>query len=124
MRYNQSLLWHRQGYNIKFVQLSYYILFKPGREQANADVLSRLPLEETIENVPLLGNTVQMLETLNTGDSIVATAAIKAWTDRDAVLSSVRTMVMKGWHSHSDKEAFKPHKQRESELSVEGGCVL
>ena len=49
-----------------------------GRERANADALSRLPLEETIENVPLLGDTVQMLETLNTGNSIVATAAIKA----------------------------------------------
>ena len=33
-------------------------------------------------------------------------------------------MIMKGWYSLSDKEAFKPHKQRESELSVEGGCVL
>ena len=45
---------------------------------------------------------------------------VKAWTDRDPVLSRVRNMVLNGWRSKVNNDAaFLPYKQRE--LSLQDG---
>ena len=105
--------------------LSVYIVFKSGEAQANADALSRLPLKDSTQEVPCPEDTIFMLETLRAGDSPVTAVEIKAWTDKDPVLSRVRNMVLNGWRSQvSNDAAFHPYKQRELELSVQDGCVL
>ena len=63
----------------------YDIAFKAGSLQGNVDALSRLPLEETPSSTPLPGDTVLMLEALDSS-SPVTSAAIKSWTDKDPVL--------------------------------------
>ena len=50
----------------------YQIKFKAGTENANADLLSRLPLPETPAQVPEPGETVLLMETL---ESALVTAA-------------------------------------------------
>ncbi|KAL5509351.1 hypothetical protein EMCRGX_G004709 [Ephydatia muelleri] len=79
----------------------YKMVFRPRKNQANADGLSRLPLDEAPECIPLPGDTVLMMEALSDTESPVTTTAIRLWTDRDPVLS-----------------------ERQLELSVQGGFVL
>lgn len=93
----------------------YRIAYKPGKEHANADALSRLPLPDTPTVVPVPGDTILLLETLQC--SPVTATAIKAWTDCDPTLARVRDMVKKGW-THTDDSELCPYQRRHQELSV------
>ena len=73
----------------------YVMEYKPGNQHANADSLSRLPLPDTPSQVPLPGETVLLMEKLQS--SPVTAAQIRSWTDRDPILSQVRHMLLKGW---------------------------
>ena len=48
---------------------------------------------------------------------------IRQWTDRDSVLSNVRSLVQFGWETTSDG-SLKPFKQQKEEQSVHDRCVL
>ena len=63
------------------------------KDNSNADVLSRLPLPELPSSVPLPGETVFPMDTLQTL-SVNATH-IKIWTNNDPLLACVRDMVQK-----------------------------
>ena len=65
----------------------YRIVFRAGKENSNADGLSRLPLRESPSSVPVPGDTVLMMEALSDMGSAVSATTIKSWTDRDPVLS-------------------------------------
>ena len=99
----------------------YKIQYKPGKENLNADVLSRLPLPESPDSVPLPGETIYLMDTLQ-GSSVNA-AQIRTWTSKDPVLSKVQTMVLQGW-THTTLDELKPYQQRKDQLSVHDGCVL
>ena len=99
----------------------YRIKFKAGLENANADLLSRLPLPETPARVPDPGETVLLMDILET--SVVTAAQIKAWTAKDPVLSQVRDMILQG-KAPSDTEELQPYKSRLTELSIHDGCIL
>eukprot|EP00731_Ephydatia_muelleri_P005042 Em0002g1218a len=101
----------------------YRIVFRAGKENSNADGLSRLPLRESPRSVPVPGDTVLMMEALSDMGSAVSATTIKSWTDRDPVLSRVRRMVLHGWQQQEGVD-FQPYEQRKHELSVEDGCVL
>ena len=99
----------------------YHIVYKPGPDHSNADMLSRLPLPDAPSNIPVPGETILLMDMLN---SIPVTSTqIKSWTDRDPILSKVRTMVLTGWHD-TDDEHLKPYQQRRQELSIHDGCIL
>ena len=99
----------------------YTIAYKPGEQNSNADLLSRLPLPETVSEVPLPGEMVLLMETLQTAP--VTAKEIKQWTYRDPVLSRVRNFVEKGWKD-TKEDALKPYASRRDELSVQDGCLL
>ena len=99
----------------------YRIIYKPGKEHANADLLSRLPLPDTITDVPLPGETILLIETLQR--SPVTAEQVRSWTDTDPVLARVRNLVQKGW-SEATEDSLKPYYQRRDELSVQDGCLL
>lgn len=101
----------------------YRMEFRAGKEQGNADGLSRLPLKEFPRDVPIPGDTVLMLQSLSDASSVVTATAIRKWTDKDPVLSLVRRMVLHGWERQVKPE-FKPYEQRKDELSVQDGCIL
>ena len=99
----------------------YDIVFKPGDQHANADVLSRLPLPDHPTNVPLPQETVLLMEILQM--SPITAKQIKSWTSHDPILAKVRDKVLQGWVDTKDPN-FLPYQRRKRELSIEDGCVL
>ena len=87
----------------------------------NPDTLSRLPLPDHPKDVPLPGEMVLLFETLNS--SPLTAAEIRSLTDKDPLLSRVRSNVLRGWHD-TDQPAMRPYQSRSSELSVQDGCLL
>jgi len=85
---------------------------------ANADVLSRLPLPEMPESVPTLGETVLLMQSLQT--SPITLNKLKQWT---TILSKVHTLLLQGWQYSSDPD-LKPHQVRHNELTVCYDCVM
>ena len=83
---------HIQCWTLTLSIYDYDIVYKPGKEHANADVLSRLPLPESPGEVPLPGETILLMESLQM--SPVTAVQIKSWTDRDPVLSRVCKFVL------------------------------
>jgi len=65
---------------------------------------------------------------MNMLQSIPVTAQqIKQWTDRDPVLSVIRSFVQNGWpHNTVDlkPEDGRPYQNRQTELSTHDGCLM
>ena len=99
----------------------YVISYKPGDQHANADSLSRLPLPEHPTETTPPADIVLLMDTLQT--SPVTAQNIRYWTDRDPLLSNVRSLVQNGWKD-GEEENMKPFNRRRNELSVQNGCVL
>ena len=68
----------------------YTIKHKPGKQLANADALSRLPLSHYPETVPI-PDVHLVMQHLNF--TPVTAADIKQWTDKDPTLARVRQFV-------------------------------
>ena len=112
-----------QRWALKLSAYQYKIAHKPGKDNANADVLSRLPLPEYSKEVTLLGETVMLLETLQS--SPVNAKQIAEWMAKDPVLSKVKKWLSQGWTNTDDHaEELRPYRQRKEELSLQDGCVL
>ena len=99
----------------------YRVQYKPGVQHGNADGLSRLPLPESVNRIPTPGETILMLENLQT--TPVNIKHVRQWTDRDPVLSKVRRLVQRGWETTDDQQ-LQPFQVRKEELSVQDFCVL
>ena len=110
-----------QRWALMLVAYSYSIAYKPGAEHANADVLSRLPLQVVPANIPLPGETILLLDSLQS--SPVTATQIRQWTDRDPLMAQVRKMILQGWRP-SEEEKMQPFIRRRDELSVQDGCIL
>ena len=80
-----------------------------------------LPLPGTIAVPPLPGETILLMEALNT--SPVTAAKVKIWTDHDPILSRVKQMILQGWQKVTET-AFQPYLQRDRELTVQDDCIL
>ena len=101
---------------------SYTIKYKLGKQQGNADALSRFPLADM--SVPTPAETIAVMEQLST---IPLTAAkIKQQTDRDPILSKVKGYTQSGWPKTLDAQDtdLKPFHNRRNELSLEDNVLL
>ena len=99
----------------------YRLQYTPGKQIANADGLSRLPLPEAPSEVPVPGDIVQMLEDVSRS---VEVAHIQRATSRDPVLSQVCRFLLTEWPESLPGEEFLPYHRRRTELSLQDGCVL
>ncbi|MGH0157174.1 UNVERIFIED_CONTAM: hypothetical protein FKN15_033151 [Acipenser sinensis] len=101
---------------------SYDIEFKRTLSHANADGLSRLPLQNAtstiVDSDPLDVFTLTQIESLP-----VTSAMIQKETRRDALLAKVFDATQHGW-SHQQKHQLLPYYQRRNELSISSGCLL
>ena len=93
----------------------YTVSYKPGSQMVNADVLSRLPLPEIPESVPVPGETVLLMQSLQALP--VTFSQLKQWTAKDPILSKVHRLILQGWQ-HCDDPQLKPYQVRHCELSV------
>ena len=100
---------------------NFRIQYKPGNENSNADVLSRLPLPESPSSVPIPGETIFLMDTLQA--SPVDATQICNCTSKDPILAKARTLILQGLTYTPDKD-LQPFQLRKEELSVHDGCGL
>lgn len=103
----------------------YKIKYKAGSEHGNADGLSRIPVKETVSQVPRVGSIDFSLSYLDS--TPITSARIKDSTRRDPEMSLVMRYIESGWTcktSETMPESLKPYYNRRQELTVEDGCIL
>jgi len=100
---------------------NYTVQYVPGKDNSNADGVSRLPLPVQPREVPMPQELVYLLEGLEI--SPVTVDQIRSWTDRDPVLSKVRRFVQHGWPRTFDS-VLQPYHSRQLELSIQDNCLL
>ncbi len=99
----------------------YMIAYKPDRDHANADMLSRLPATKASTlDPPIPVETINLLDVLDL--SPITSMDIKKWTAKDPTLSKLLTALV--YNKHPPENV--PHEYRKcwTELSVEQGCLL
>ena len=101
---------------------NYEIQYRPGAQQAHADACSRLPLPDSPSSVPMPGDTLFLIDYLNS--TPITAGQIGLWTQRDPLLATVARFVLQGWPSKPTTEAQRPYHSRQQELSVESNCLL
>ena len=99
----------------------YNIQFRPTKAHANADGLSRLPVQQSCKkeghSEPNLFNICQI-------ESLPLTSGqLKQATRTDPILSKVLMFTKTGWPMQVS-EALKPYWNRRLELSLEEGCIM
>jgi hypothetical protein len=106
--------------------LNYDIEYRSSKNNANADALSRLPLNETVMDDKKDSELVLLMETIDE-DFPTTSRDIAYETSKDPTLRKVVLMTMEGWLETMDpgwSEDIKPFFHRRSELSCEQGCDL
>lgn len=112
-----------QRWALTLATYEYTLVFKPTAAHANADALSRLPLQTSPPVVPQPAETVLLMENIEI--SPLSATHIRTWTRRDPVLSKVLRFVEEGWVADAPLgDDFKPYTIRKTELSVQDGCLL
>ncbi|XP_021378372.1 uncharacterized protein K02A2.6-like [Mizuhopecten yessoensis] len=110
-----------QRWALLLATYEYDLRYRPGTKNSNADGLSRLPLSETVVNIPLPGETLLLLEHLDT--TPVTFKQIQEWTAKDPVLIQVLAHVQDGWNKCGSEET-KPYFNRKAELSCHEDVLL
>ena len=103
---------------------TYTIKYKSGKQQGNADALSRFPLADVPTSVPTPAETIAVIEHSST---IPLTAAkIKVQTESDTILSKVKRYTQSGWPDtlDTDDADLKPLHNRRNEPSLEDNVLL
>ena len=108
------LAWTLGAYN-------YTMEYKLGRDHGNADVLSRLPLYEAPTDVPVLSETILVVDMLLSLP--VKVENIRQWTTKDPTLSKVRTLIQQGWQDTNDVN-LRPYQKCKNEPNLHDGCIL
>ena len=93
---------------------SYQIRYRAGKYLSHADALSRLPCPNAPSHDGLTGDSVMLLNHLDS--TSVSAIDIKNWTTQDPTLSCVRRFVETGWPDNAeelDKE-FHPYFSKSS----------
>ncbi len=106
-----------QRWAVMMQAYEYIIVYKPGKEHANTDALSSLPdmaLETDSED------RILMMEDI----PLVITENVRPWTAKDPFLARVRQVLLMGGVFQKESPEFKPFAARQTELSVQDGCIL
>ena len=99
----------------------YELNYRPGSQNQSADCLSRLPLQEWPTDVPMPGEAVNLLNTLER--SPTTAKDITEWTQNVPTLSHITRYGTHGWPKKVNPE-LTPYNKVRDELSLEGGCIL
>ena len=89
---------------------------------ANADSLSRLPMEEEADSGSEVAATMFTVSFIN---SLPITASdIAAATTKDPIIAQVYQYVLEGWPQKGVNDNLKTFYQRRDQLSMDQGCLL
>ncbi|KAG8172437.1 hypothetical protein JTE90_019371, partial [Oedothorax gibbosus] len=99
----------------------YELEYRKGKDIANADALSRLPVSTPEFDVPQPAD-ILLLE--SDTQFQVDSKLLAVSTKRDPVLSRTALWVSNGWPDHSPDERFQPYFKRRHELSIHQDCLL
>ncbi len=83
---------------------------------------ARLPLPETLGAAPVPADVVLVLGQIES--TTVKAAQIKSWTERDPALAIVKKFCMTSWPSATQDEQLRPYVQRQTEISIQDGCLF
>jgi hypothetical protein len=108
-----------QRWALILMAYNYDISYKRSAENANADYLSRKPMEVSSENLELSVNYFSHVQ-----DLPVRCHEISACTRKDPVLAKVLQFTLEGWPAHVDDPELQPYFLRRHELSADQGCLL
>ena len=101
----------------------YEIVFRKTEQHANADVLSRLPLQNSEKEVdneePINVFHVEQIENLP-----VSNKEIQIETRKDKTLALVHDFVLNGWPQAYKNGELAPYYARRDELTVSQGCLM
>ena len=111
-----------QRWALTLLAYEYEIVYRSGRDNSNADSLSRLALEVSSETTPVPADIIYLMENLAT--TPLDATKVKQWTARDPVMSQVLQFVLHGWPSAVEDNTLKPYLTRRNELSFHAGCLL
>lgn len=105
---------------IKMSAYDYELVHRTGKKHQNADALSRLPLDTTIDEPPPPGD-ILMFEALPNPPLTADTVA--ASTQECTVLKEVYAAIQEGNVQKLKGEHFNAYRKRAAELSTHRGCV-
>ncbi|XP_064469840.1 uncharacterized protein K02A2.6-like [Ornithodoros turicata] len=101
---------------------NYQIDYKRGRQNGNADALSRLPkgtvTEEELAN-PEAVCSIQVLE-----EGSLSAKQLADLTNQDATLSALRDAIQRGWPHKLQDKPLQPYWSRRDELSTDQGLIM
>ena len=100
---------------------SYKLIHRPGRDN-NADALSRLPLPNCPNEVPVPSDVLYVFNILDTTPVNVALVAEE--TLNDDILSKALSFTISGWPEKIHDDRLRPFFSRKNELSVDSNCLL
>lgn len=100
----------------------YELVYREGSKHGNADGLSRLPLSDTVAEVPIPGETILVMDRLEALP--MCADYIADWTASDPVLQQVLRRVQQGWGEKCPDPSLQPFFMRRDELSTHNGCIL
>ena len=100
----------------------YTLKFRPTAQHANADALSRLPLPEMPENVPVPGEFVLLIDQL--ADAPISATQLKSLTAKDPLLAKVLQFIRYGWPNSVNDADLKPYFVKTWELTELDGCII
>ena len=100
----------------------YTLKFRSTAQHAIADALSRLPLLETPETVPLPGELVLLIDHL--AEAPITAAQLKVWTAKDPLFTKVLHFIRNGWPNYTSDSDIKPYFVKRWEMTELDGCII
>ena len=112
-----------QHWALLLANYRYHLRYRPGPQIANADGLSRLPINAGLTSVPVPEETILALSTLANSNTPVTAKLVAQWVAKDPILALVAKYLREGWLPAAGEE-LAPYFHRRNELSLEQGCIL
>ena len=107
-----------QRWSLKLSAYDYEIHYRRSQDHANADYLSRAPVEKAVKDIECEVNHFSYVNELP-----VMSSDIAKYTKQDPVLSKVLRYTLEGWPKTVEQELY-PYQNRKEEISIEEGCLL
>ena len=107
-----------QRWALLLMTYDYEIKYRKSKDHANADYLSRAPVEKASKN---LESELNYFTHVN--DMPVSSEQIAGFTRKDKVLARVLDFTLNGWPNNVEYD-LKPYFNRRNELSCDQGCLL